>query len=58
MLYSKVGQVNIYQPNADLRLFQLENTQQVNNVKDTIVKNVILPEILTYNQEKKSSIFN
>ena len=53
MLYSKVGQLNIYPPNADFRVFQLENTQQVNEMKDSIVRNVTLPEILTYNHDKK-----
>ena len=53
MLYSKVGQLNIYPPNADFRVFQLENTQQVNEMKDSIVRNVTLPEILTYNHGKK-----
>lgn len=53
MLYSKVGQFNIYPPNTDFKVFQLENTQQVNEVKDSIVRNIALPDILMYNQAKK-----
>ena len=53
MLYSKVGQINMYPPNADFRVFQLENTQQVDEVKDSIVRNMVVPDILMYNQGKK-----
>ena len=53
MLYSKVNQINMYPPNADLRVFQLENNQQFNDTQDCIKKNIIMPDILVYNQEKK-----
>jgi hypothetical protein len=53
MLYSKVGQFNIYPPNADFKVFQLENTQLVNETKDSIVRNIAMPDILMYNQGKK-----
>lgn len=55
MLYSKVGQVNMYPPTADFRVFQFDNsnTQQINENKNSIVKNIPIPDILMYNQEKK-----
>lgn len=53
MMYTKVEKLNIYPPNADLRVFQLETVEQANEVKKAIEKNIPIPEILGYSVDQK-----
>ena len=43
----------MYPPQADIRVFQLENSQQVEEIKDSAVKHLPIPDILGYNQAQK-----
>jgi hypothetical protein len=55
MMYTKVDKLNIYPPNADLRVFQLETVEQVNEVKKGIEKNIPTPEILGYSVDQRKN---
>lgn len=56
MIYSKVESINMYPPNADIRLFQVDTESASDEVKKSIIRNVPIPEILNYSGDKKTSI--
>lgn len=54
MLYSKVDNINMYPPNADIKLWQVGTSDDIKIVKDSINRTLPLPEILGYSANLNS----
>ncbi len=55
MLYSKVDQINMYPPNADIKLWQVGSPEDIKTVKDSINRTLPIPQILGYSANSNNT---